>query len=326
MRVFENTVLARPWQEVGDAPAWELIYARREPYPVGVVPEGGQLITAGCDVQRNRLEVEVVAWGPDMESWSVEYLVLEGETATIQNDSEKPCPWRALAGLLRRTWPTADGKQLPIIRMAVDTGDQTATVYEWIRRQHDQRVMGTKGMDAQAGILGLPKVQDVTVRGKLVKGGVKLWPMGSSAGKRELYGWLRMDQPTPGEKPPRGWTHFPEYNEDYFRGLTAEQLICRTVHGFPKWKWERIFTRNEPLDCRVMARAALAGTGADRWDAEQWEERAGKIGQKIASRLEPSEDAAPAAPAEVEASPVATVEQQEKRQKWINSRRRGKWL
>jgi phage terminase large subunit GpA-like protein len=329
MRVFENTVLGRPWQEVGDSPPWDELYRRREHYPVGTVPKGGLLLTAGCDVQRNRLEIEVVAWGPDLESWSVEYLVLEGDTSTIQADLERPCPWRELGKLLQKQWQCDGGGTLPLARLAVDSGDQTQIVYEWVRRQHDLRVMATKGMDSQASLLGLPKAQDVTIRGKLLKGGVKLWPLGSSAGKRELYGWLRMDQPLDGEKPPRGFCHFPEYGDAYFQGLTAEQLVCKTVRGFPRWQWEKIRSRNEQLDCRVMARAALAATGADRWDVEQWEDRAGRVGMKISERLK--QEPKPAALVKPVADQPAKAEKKRKGSRWLKEssergRRGGGWL
>jgi phage terminase large subunit GpA-like protein len=271
-------------------------------------------------VQRNRLEVEVVAWGPDLESWSVEYLVFEGDTGTIQADDDRPCPWRELSKLLHREWDCAGGGSLPLARLAVDSGDQTAVVYEWVRRQHDLRVMATKGMDSQAGLLGLPKAQDVTIRGKLLKGGVKLWPLGSSTGKRELYGWLRMEQPLEGEKLPRGWCHFPEYGEGFFQGLTAEQLVCKTVRGFPKWQWEKIRSRNEQLDCRVMARAALAATGADRWSVEQWEERAGRVGLKISEKLK--REPRPATPVPPRDHPGATPAAEAKTER----KRKGGWL
>jgi len=32
-------------------------------------------------VQKDRLEREVVAWGRDKQSWSVDYIVLDGDTA-----------------------------------------------------------------------------------------------------------------------------------------------------------------------------------------------------------------------------------------------------
>jgi phage terminase large subunit GpA-like protein len=250
-----------------------------------------------------RLEVEVVAWGPNLESWSVEYLVFEGDTSTVQTDPAAKCPWRELSKLLAKEWPTADGGTLPLARMAVDSGDQTQTVYGWVRDQHDNRILATKGMDTQSGLLGMPKSQDVTLRGKLLKGGVKVWPLGSSTGKRELYGWLKADQPIDDELRPRGWCHFPEYAEDYFQGLTAEQLIPKTVRGFTKWVWEKIRTRNEPLDCRVMARAALAATGGDRWTPEQWAARASRVGMKTSERIRKATAAPPPVPVPAPGAP-----------------------
>ncbi|WP_419636776.1 terminase gpA endonuclease subunit, partial [Thiolapillus sp.] len=41
-------------------------------------------LTAGVDVQRDRLECEVVAWGRDKISWSVDYQVLDGDTAQLE--------------------------------------------------------------------------------------------------------------------------------------------------------------------------------------------------------------------------------------------------
>ena len=45
------------------------------------MPAGGLFLTAGADVQRDRIEVEVVAWGRGKASWSVDYRVIEGDTA-----------------------------------------------------------------------------------------------------------------------------------------------------------------------------------------------------------------------------------------------------
>jgi phage terminase large subunit GpA-like protein len=319
LKTWVNTVLAECWAEKGEAPAWEALYRRREPYPIGVVPEGGLILTAGCDVQHNRLELEVVAWGPNMESWSVLYEVIEGRTGTIQTSETEPCPWRQLGEILNRQFPTANGGSLPITRMAVDSGDQTAVVYEWVRSQHDLRLMATKGRDQQMPIVGMPSVQDLTVRGRKVARGIKLWPLGVSTAKRELYSWLRQEQPLdPGESMPRGWCHFPEYAEGYFLGLTAEELQMRKVRGFPKYEWVKIRQRNEQLDCRVMARAALAALGADRWTPEQWKDRATTLGTRAAAKVEQK----------TSGEPVKVKQQPERKRKggWLSGERRGGWL
>ena len=322
LQAWINTVCALCWVEDGDSPDWEVLYRRREKYPIGIVPDGGMLLTAGCDVQRNRLEVEIVAWGPNLESWSVEYLVFEGDTGVIQTDPNAKCPWRELQKLLAKEWACESGGTLPLSRLAVDSGDQTQIVYQWVRSQHDSRVMATKGMDTQTAMLGMPKAQDITIQGTLHKGGVKVWPLGSSVGKRELYGWLKAEIPINTDTYPKGWCHFPEYGEDYFMGLTAEQLIIKTVRGYPKAVWERIRTRNEPLDCRVMARAALYAIGADRWSPEQWASRASRIGSKATTRIrKATEDYSP--PMETNAA------KKEKRRRgggWLSGGGSGGWL
>jgi phage terminase large subunit GpA-like protein len=50
----------------------------------GAVAALGLFLTAGVDVQKDRIEVEVVAWGRGKESWSVDYRVIEGNTARAE--------------------------------------------------------------------------------------------------------------------------------------------------------------------------------------------------------------------------------------------------
>jgi phage terminase large subunit GpA-like protein len=165
--------------------------------------------------------------------------------------------------------------------MAIDSGDQTQTVYAWVRGLRDPRVMATKGRDSLQSILGMPSKQDVTVRGRKLKRGIQLWPLGVSVAKHELYGWLRLQPPLhEGDKVPRGFCHFPMHGEGWFQGLTAEELKKKIVRGFPKYFWEKVRARNEPLDCRVMARGALAALGADRWQEAKWEKLRTALGVK----------------------------------------------
>lgn len=112
------------------------------------------------------------------------------------------------------------------------------------------------------------------MQGKRKGRSVKLWPVGSSLVKTELYGWLKQEKPTAesGEDLPWGYCHFPQYPEDYFRGLTAEEIVPRLVKGFRRYQWEKVYERNEPLDCRVYARAAAALEGVDRFTDAKWDE------------------------------------------------------
>jgi phage terminase large subunit GpA-like protein len=280
MRVFTNTVLALPWQEQGEAPDWEALYRRREPYQRGVVPRGGLVLTAAADIQRDRIELEVVAWGPGMESWSIDYIVLAGDTSTIQTDPMKPCPWRGLTAELQRVYKHEGGAEMSISRFAVDSGDQTQVVYSWARSQSDPRVMVVKGRGSLTSPVGIPTKQDVTYQGRKAKHSIKLWPVGVDGLKTELYGWLRQDPPlNAGDPMPLGWCHFPEFGEEHFQGLTAEELRQSLHRGFPVYRWEKIRPRNEQLDCRIYNRAAATTLGIDRWPDEEWERRRVGLGQ-----------------------------------------------
>ena len=106
LQVFVNTVLGETWTQLGEAPDWQKLYDRREDYKIGLVPRGGLFLTAGADVQKDRIEVEIAAWGRGKESWSVDYRVFEGDTS-------RPAVWEKLTGLLNETFTTASGLELP---------------------------------------------------------------------------------------------------------------------------------------------------------------------------------------------------------------------
>tara|TARA_B100000459_G_scaffold52626_2_gene28145 strand:- start:3268 stop:5148 length:1881 start_codon:yes stop_codon:yes gene_type:complete len=275
MKVFQNTVLGIAWADSGEAPDWEALYHRREEYQIGKIPDGCVFITAGIDVQKDRLEMELVGWGRNLESWSLDYIVLSGDTS-------EDAVWDELTKQINLTLPTKNGLHLPIRMTAIDTGFRTQEVYRWVRSQSPIKVMAIKGRDNQATILGQPSPVEITVRGKRIRSGVKVWPVGVSVAKSELYGWLRRKKPTdPEEELPTGWCHFPQHSEEYFRQLTAESLISKIVRGYQKYQWEKMRDRNEALDCRVYARAAHDAIGAQRWTEDRWEHEAKEAGINI---------------------------------------------
>jgi phage terminase large subunit GpA-like protein len=89
LKVWVNTTLGETWIDKGEAPDWERLFERRENYKIGIVPRGGLVLTAGVDVQKDRIECEIVAWGSDKQSWSVDYKIIDGDTV-------KPEVWNEL--------------------------------------------------------------------------------------------------------------------------------------------------------------------------------------------------------------------------------------
>lgn len=271
-KTFINTTLGETYKGEGDKPDWKKLYDRREAYKADVVPAGGHILFAGVDVQRNRLEVEIVAYGPRMESWSVGYRVFGGDTSQLEGDS----PWQRLGDMMSEEWDHELGGKLGIRIMAIDTGDQTSTVYQWCSRWAPSRVMAIKGREEGfSQIVGTPTQTGVTKAGKKSHVSLNLWPVGVGKLKEELYGWLKQERPTEesGTELPWGWCHFPEYGEEYFRQLTAEELVPVMRRGFRKYIWEvtRKNGRNEALDCRIYARAASYVLNLHKWTPENWE-------------------------------------------------------
>lgn len=266
LKSFVNTVLGETWKEAGEAPDWKRLYLRRQTYKIGSVPEKVLFITAGVDVQKDRLECEIVGWGRDKLSWSIDYRVFMGDTSTLGDAS-----WAQLTDTLGETFQTTRDRDLPIRMMAVDTGYNTQVVYNWVRQFPITKVIAIKGREYLSTAVGHPTAVDVNVLGRIQRRALKLFPLGVNVLKADLYGTLKMEVPDEGCEYPAGFCFFPEYDEEYFKQLTAERLIKRLVRGHPHYEWEKIRERNEALDCRVYARAAAAVCGIDRYKDHHWQ-------------------------------------------------------
>lgn len=260
LKVFVNTVLGESWAEKGEAPPYKNLYNRRENYKLNEVTAEVCFLTSGVDVQRDRLELEIVGWCADKSSYSIDFRVLEGDTAGV-------AVWDDLAAVLNERFIRTDGMELPIKLMAVDSGYNTTHVYSFCRRFDASRVIPTKGQDNLGMAVSPPKTVDVTKSGKRV-GKLRQWNVGVSFLKSELYACLKLECDENGTPPPN-YCHFPQYDEHYFRGLTAEEQVKRIVRGYPRYEWVKKYERNEPLDCRVYARAAAVILGLDRLKPEQ---------------------------------------------------------
>lgn len=266
LRVFINTVLGETWQEQGEAPDWRRLYERRESYAIGQLPNLVVVLTAGVDVQKDRLECSVVGWNRQT-AWLIDHLVLPGDPA-------QSVVWQDLDNLLRREWQHTNGHVLRLRLLAIDTGYLTNAVYAWVRRQSPRQVIAIKGRDNLQAPIGQPKSVDIHRNGKRLTRGVKVWPVGVSVLKTDLYNRLKLSKPTDEELKesgyPAAYIHFPQLSEEYFKQLTAEQLLSRLVKGYRKYQWEKIYERNEALDCFVYAMAAYYAAGLQRWDEADW--------------------------------------------------------
>ena len=280
LKSVKNTDLGETWVETGEAPDWQRLYDQRETSAPGTVPAGGLFLTAGVDVQKDRLEVDVWAWGRGLESWLIEHIIIEG-------GPQRPVAWVDLEALLDRTWPHASGAHLKLAKLAIDTGYEAPAVYTWARRVGFGQVAPVKGVEGfnRASPVSGPTFVDATDGGKKLRRGARLWTVAVSTFKSETYRFLRLQRPTDEEKAEGaeclpGTVHLPTWVEsEWLKQVVAEQLVTvKTKRGFTRLEWQKLRERNEALDCRVYARAAAWIAGADRWSDRQWTDLEEQLG------------------------------------------------
>lgn len=266
-RTFVNTVLGETFKIKGDAPDFENLYNRREDYEIGTIPEGVYFLTMGVDIQGDRIEGEVVGWGKGRETWSIEYFVFVGDTS-------KPEVWEQLSNQITKQYECGDS-MMSINLTCVDAGYKTSTVYDFTSKFPDSKVKPIMGRDSVKDVMvSPPRAYNVARSGKKIENR-KIWYLGTSLLKSELYGFLKL-KPTEiegVETYPEGYCHFPQYDRHYFKMLTAEeQQQVTNKKGFSEYQWvKKSGARNEALDVRNYARAAAYIIGIDRFKNDTWE-------------------------------------------------------
>lgn len=280
LKVFTQQVLGEAWEAKGDAPDHQRLFEKRSAYPWRQVPRGALFTTGAADVQGNRIEWAVYAWGPALTSWLIDKGVIEG-------DPSKPEPWKALDEVVARTYPDGFGRPWKIDAFGVDTGFLTQVVYRFARRYAGtNRVFALDGRPGwKLPALGTPQKKDVDFEGKKI-GAILLWPVGTWDLKSELYSALANILTGPdkvtGLHPPGTCFYGEACDLAYLEQLTSEQLMHRKDKktGRTVQVWEVLSgRRNEAHDIAVYARA-LAHHIGDGLSPAQWAELASHRGAK----------------------------------------------
>jgi phage terminase large subunit GpA-like protein len=253
---FVNVSLAETYEEEGESIDEYALSSRREPFD-GKIPEEVVVLTAGVDVQDDRLEVTVIGWGKDDESYVIQHEELYGDPST-------PSTWTSLDSILFAAYETHSGRQLAIRSSCVDSGGHnTKAVYDYAKKNAARRVFAIKGMGGEGKpVSGRPSKNNI--------GRCPLFPIGVDTIKTLLFQRMRIvDEGA-------GYIHFSDVlNDEYFLQLTAEQIVVKFHKGYQKREFKKMRPRNEALDCFVYAVAALTilnvnvNTLAQRLDSRQ---------------------------------------------------------
>lgn len=165
----------------------------------------------------------VLSWkslpgGRNKESWSIDYHIIYGSPSDTKT-------WESLTAILNEEFESEDGIYHKINMLAIDAGFSTQEVYAWMRNQSPHHVMAVKGTDNSVMPLNAPTKVDINYRGKRLKRGIRLWTVGVSIIKSEIYNFLKKRRQADSEMEeyiPHGYMYFPEYAAEYFKQLTAE--------------------------------------------------------------------------------------------------------
>ena len=187
---------------------------------------------------------------------------------------------------------------MPLAKLAIDTGYETAAVYAWARAQGIAQVAPVKGLEGfnRATPVSGPTFVDATVNGRKLKRGARLWTVATATFKAETYRYLRIERPSDedralGAPNPAGTIHLPDWaDSEWLKQLVAEQLVTiRDRRGYARQEWQKMRERNEALDTRVYARAAAWIIGADRFDERMWRQLEKQAGVETAVKAQGTE-------------------------------------
>ena len=242
-----NTQAALPYRRnTGKDISLDALASRCEVWEAQV-PDGVALITAGVDVQDYRVEIEIVGWGRNEESWSIDYEVIDGEMS-------HPATQAALDAHLAKIWTRADGRPFALRAVCIDSGGHhTDAVYNFAKARLGRKVWAIKGESARTGFTN--PVWPIKRPSSRSKKTFRPIVIGVNAAKDFIRSALAKDKPGP------GFMHFSITTDlTRFAQLTAERIEYVGHGSLRRRKWVPIAGRaNEALDCRVYAYAALHG-------------------------------------------------------------------
>ena len=285
LKVFTQQDLGEPYEPKNDTPDWEKLLGARKAWKRGVVPWPAAVLTGFIDVQGNRFEWGLWAWGEGFQGWLV-------DRGVIAHDYTDDQAWAAIDALTARRWPTAGGGEVDVLHWGIDTGAFSQALYDRVGRRHT--LLATKGDNRpSAAPLKKGRADLRDHRGRSIAGRrLNLAFIGNFDLKLSIYEGLRslVAGPEPGGAWRPGTLHLPDWiGEDELRQLTAEVLIDpreyeagaankrrgALIKTGERREWrKKPHQPNEALDIVVGARALAWGEGAGQLTASEWRERA----------------------------------------------------
>lgn len=239
LRTFIQDRLAEPWDE--RPPSWHEKESERSGDRFEDEPDHTSVryLTAGVDVQRDRVEISVWGYGANMESWAVSHTTLTGDPLSMDL-------WVRVREFLLAPVEMRDGRVGQIYAACIDSGDgySTQQVYRFCAPLEKRRIVAVKGVGGERVPLVSPPTRTASFHSPLYR-------LGVDRIKQVVYDRLNIGVIGP------GYVHIPrELSDEFWSQLTAESPETVIERGKQVTRWRQHRPRNEALDCAVYALAA----------------------------------------------------------------------
>jgi len=142
LQVFTNLTLGKTWKTSINRLSAEVLAGRVEPIGLERIPEEIVLLTAGADVQDDRIEVCVVGWPVAGAPCVLAHVIIDGNTLEEQT-------WRDFDAFLMTRWRHPHGWEIKIDGTAIDSGGhegRTQKVYDFAGVRLHRRIYAIRSV------------------------------------------------------------------------------------------------------------------------------------------------------------------------------------
>lgn len=253
LQTWTNTLMAEGWREAAEEIDQHELATRAEAFGLAAIPADVLVVTAGVDVQRDRLEIVVIGHGRE-DTFILANFVIWGDPA-------EDTTWAELDDLLKSSWTHPNGGTLRIDATAVDAGDGETMdkVLAFTQPRFSRRIVAIKGASGNR-----PAINASATKGS------RLFIVGVDGEKSRLLARLSRG---------RSIRFSTDLEARFYDEISSERVVVRYTRGVPTRIWERKpGMRAECLDCTVYA---LAVRGLVSVNLDRRAEELASVGQVI---------------------------------------------
>ena len=245
LQTFYNLDLGLPFEDTTAGVEFYTVHRLKDDtMQNNVVPKEALFLTCVADVQRDRIECEIKAWGDRFRCWGIDHRVFYGNTSDVYDSC-----WAEFVKIKDEVF--TDGRQVEIMLVDSGDGENRDVVYSVCDLFGDGLILPLKGFVSTARTREKYKFAEI----KDFEG-LQLVELYVDLYKNTLSRLLSQEEHTDGTTPDGWFTFAAGYSDEYFRQLTTERKVkVQTNGGLTTVKWVQ-HGRNEAFDLNVYSLAA----------------------------------------------------------------------